>query len=173
MKLTDYFIKKRVLALLKKTAERKRKSCSWEEAEHIWVIYEAEDQEQIQSFLEQLGKQKKKVQTCVFVAEKKRPEFPDSVRVIHASSDLNLFNIPSDELLKSFIEQKTDVLIDLTHSQNYPMKYLMLQHPCSYKVGIKDSEVDLYDLSISVELRDDLKQICKHILFYLEAIRSK
>ena len=32
MKLTDYFIKKRVLALLKKTAERKRKSCSWEEA---------------------------------------------------------------------------------------------------------------------------------------------
>ena len=173
MKLTDYFIKKRVLALLKKKVERKRKSCSWEEAEHIWVIYEAEDQEQIQSFLEQLGKQKKKVQTCVFVSEKNLPEFSDSEMVIHALRDLNMFNIPSNETLKSFIEQKTDVLIDLTDTQNYPMKYLVLQHPCAYKVGIKDSDIDLYDLSISVETRENLKQICTYILFYLEAIRSK
>ena len=173
MKLTDYFIKKRVQALQKKAVNRKRKSCSWEEAKHIWVLYEAEEQEQILSFLEQLGKQKKKVHTCVFVAEKNLPEFPDSVRVIHALTDLNLFNIPSKEVLKSFIEQKADILIDLTRTQNHPMKYLMLQHPCSNKVGIKDSEVDLYDLSISVASRDDLKQMCKHILFYLQAIRSE
>lgn len=173
MKLTDYFIKKWVQALQVRAANRKRKSCSWEKVEHVWVLYEAEEQEQIQPFLEQLGKQKKKVYTCVFVAEKNLPEFPDSVKVVHALTDLNLFNIPSKEVLKSFIEQKADILIDLTRTQNHPMKYLMLQHPCSYKVGIKDSEVDLYDLSISVASRDDLKQMCKHILFYLQAIRSE
>lgn len=173
MKLTDYFIKKRVLALLKNMANRKRKSCAWEEVEHIWVLYDAKEQERVQDFLKQLRKQKKKVHTCVFVSEKNLPEFSDSEMVIHALRDLNMFNIPSNETLKSFIEQKTDVLIDLTDTQNYPMKYLVLQHPCAYKVGIKDSDIDLYDLSISVETRENLKQICTYILFYLEAIRSK
>ena len=51
--------------------------------------------------------------------------------------------------------------------------YLMLQHPCRFKVGVKHADIDLYDLSISVTEREDIKHLFEHILFYLQAIRSK
>ena len=53
------------------------------------------------------------------------------------------------------------------------MKYLLLKHTCPYKVGVKHPDMELYDLSISVTAREDIKQIFEHILFYLQAIRSK
>ena len=53
------------------------------------------------------------------------------------------------------------------------MQYLMLQHPCRFKVGVKHADIDLYDLSISVTEREDIKHLFEHILFYLQAIRSK
>jgi len=81
--------------------------------------------------------------------------------------------VPSDAVLERFRTIKADILIDLTRPDCYPMQYLMLQHPCGFKVGVKHADIDLYDLSISVTEREDIKHLFEHILFYLQEIRSK
>ena len=86
---------------------------------------------------------------------------------------MNVWQVPSDVVLERFKTVKADILIDLTRPDCYPMQYLMLQHPCRFKVGVKHADIDLYDLSISVTEREDIKHLFEHILFYLQAIRSK
>ena len=173
MKLTDYFIKKKVHSLAIEAKSRKHESCALENANQILVLCEAGDQETLHPLLGQLRKMKKNVHSCVFVSEKEVPEQSPSELLVHAHKDLTAWHVPSDSVLKQFQTLPADILIDLTQTTNYPMKYLLLKHTCPYKVGVKHPDMELYDLSISVTAREDIKQIFEHILFYLQAIRSK
>ena len=149
MKLTDYFIKKKVHSLAIEAKSRKHESCALENANQILVLCEAGDQETLRPLLEQLRKMKKNVHSCVFVSEKEVPEQSPSELLVHAHKDLTAWHVPSDSVLKQFQTLPADILIDLT------------------------PDMELYDLSISVTAREDIKQIFEHILFYLQAIRSK
>ena len=140
MRLTNYFIKKKVQSLASEAASRKHEFCTLEDAGHILVLYQANDHELVKPCLDVLRKKNKKVQAAV---------------------------------VERFRTIKADILIDLTRPDCYPMQYLMLQHPCGFKVGVKHADIDLYDLSISVTEREDIKHLFEHILFYLQAIRSK
>ena len=139
MRLTNYFIKKKVQSLASGAAGRKHEFCALEDAGHILVLYQADA-------------------SCI---------------PVHAKKDVNVWQVPSDVVLERFKTVKADILIDLTRPDCYPMQYLMLQHPCRFKVGVKHADIDLYDLSISVTEREDIKHLFEHILFYLQAIRSK
>ena len=69
MKLTDYFIKKKVHSLAIEAKSRKHESCALENANQILFLCEAGDQETLRPLLEQLRKMKKNVLSCVFVSE--------------------------------------------------------------------------------------------------------
>lgn len=173
MRLTNYFIKKKVQSLAFGAASRKHGFCSLEDAGHILVLYQADDHELVEPCLEVLRKKNKKVQTCVYVSGDPLPEMVAPYTPIHATKDVNTWQVPTDAVLEQFKTIKADILIDLTRPDCYPMQYLMLQHPCGFKVGVKNAGIDLYDLSISVTEREDIKHLFEHILFYLQAIRSK
>lgn len=171
MRLTNYFIKKKVQSLASGAAGRKHEFCALEDAGHILVLYQANDRELVEPCLDVLRKKNKKVQACVYVTGD--PEADASCIPVHAKKDVNVWQVPSDVVLERFKTVKADILIDLTRPDCYPMQYLMLQHPCKFKVGVKHADFDLYDLSISVTEREDIKHLFEHILFYLQAIRSK
>lgn len=171
MRLTNYFIKKKVQSLASGAAGRKHEFCALEDAGHILVLYQANDRELVEPCLDVLRKKNKKVQACVYVTGD--PEADASCIPVHAKKDVNVWQVPSDVVLERFKTVKADILIDLTRPDCYPMQYLMLQHPCRFKVGVKHADIDLYDLSISVTEREDIKHLFEHILFYLQAIRSK
>ena len=152
-------------------AGRKHEFCALEDAGHVLVLYQANDRELVEPCLDVLRKKNKKVQACVYVTGD--PEADASCIPVHAKKDVNVWQVPSDVVLERFKTVKADILIDLTRPDCYPMQYLMLQHPCRFKVGVKHADIDLYDLSISVTEREDIKHLFEHILFYLQAIRSK
>ncbi len=173
MRLTDYFIKKKVQSLAFGAACRKHESRALEDVSHILVLYQANDHELAESCLNVLRRKNKWVQACVYVSGESTPEMNASYVQIHAGKDVNICQVPFRSVLDRFKAIKADLLIDLTPPDCYPMQYLMLQHPCEFKVGVKHADIDLYDLSISVTEREDIKYLFGHILFYLEAIRSK
>ena len=173
MRLTNYFIKKKVQSLASEAASRKHEFCTLEDAGHILILYQANDHELVKPCLDVLRKKNKKVQACVYVSGDPAPETDASCIPVHAGKDVNIWQVPSDAVLKRFKTIEADILIDLTRPDCYPMQYLMLQHPCKFKVGVKHADFDLYDLSISVTEREDIKHLFEHILFYLQAIRSK
>ena len=173
MRLTNYFIKKKVQSLASGAASRKHEFCTLEDAGHILVLYQANDSELVEPCLDVLRKKNKKVQACVYVTGDLAPETDASYIPVHAKKDVSTWLVPSDAVLERFRTIKADILIDLTRPDCYPMQYLMLQHPCGFKVGVKPADIDLYDLSISVTEREDIKHLFEHILFYLQEIRSK
>ena len=173
MRLTNYFIKKKVQSLASGAANRKHEFCTLEDAGHILVLYQVDDHEFVEPCLEKLRKMHKKVEACVYVSGSTLPEMKASYTAVHAKKDLDTWQTPSDAIVEQLETVRADILIDLTRSDCYPMQYIMLQHPCRFKVGVKRADIDLYDLSISLTEREDIKHLFDHILFYLQAIRSK
>lgn len=173
MKLTSYFIKKKVQHLSSAPTTRKHEFCTLKEAGHILVLYHAEDSKEVEPCLETLRMLHKEVHTCVYVQGNTIPEIDESCILIQESKDLDTWYIPKEDSVDKLKAVKADILIDLTRTDCYPMQCLMLQHPCCFKVGMKHEGVDLYDLSISVTEHKDIKHLFGHILFYLQTIRSK
>lgn len=174
MRLTDYFIRRKVQSLGAVATARKHNFCALKEAKHILVLYHAADQEVVEPCLETLRMLHKEVQACIYVSGTDVPEVPDtSYTLVQARTDLDIWYMPQEAIIKQFNSLRADILIDLTSSDCYVMQYLMLLHPSTFKVGIKRNNIALHDLAITVTDADGIKHLFGHILFYLQTIRSK
>lgn len=173
MKLTNYFIKKKVQTLASETINRKRQFCTLSEAQQILILFRADDHTLVEPSLRKLQSLHKQVTSCVYVAGETTSQLQKSSIVIQTEKDLDAWYKPTEEACKRFMEIKADILIDLTGKDCYAMQYLVLKHPCAFKVGMHQEGADLYDLSILMTDSDDIKLLFEHILFYLQAIRSK
>lgn len=175
MILTDYFIKRKVQKLAAKTATRQHYFRSLKEAHDILIFFEAKDEDKIEPCLETLRMLRKNVNVCLYVSHKTPLEANDSYLMIYENKDIDRWGSPHPEVTQNVNSRKADILIDLTSKGCYSMKYLMLQHPAAFKIGLKRSasEQDMYDFSLSVTDRDDLMYLFGQIIFYLQTIRSK
>ena len=172
MMLTNYFIKKKTeeFAILAST----RKHCfrSLESINNVLVLFCADDYDEVKPCIDKLRSMNKMVNTCIFTS-KEVHGIDDFSLLVQAKNDLDWRGIPSEKLCQQLNAYSSDLLIDLTKKTNYPMHYLLLQHPCAFKVGIKRSELDLYDFSISATEKSEISYLFEQILFYLQVIRSK
>lgn len=173
MKLTNQIIRKKIKALAGQSVKRRSYFCTLEEARHILVLFDAEDCDVVESCLETLRMQHKEINACVYVSGDTVPELDPSYMVVRAKTDLDMWYVPKNEMLTRFNACDADILIDLTRGNNFAMKYLLLQHPGTFKVGARSNDLDLYDLTISLTEEADIKHLFGHILFYLQTIRSK
>ena len=93
---------------------------------------------------------------------------------VEEGKDVDMWGFPDKNMRAQLNNLTVDLLLDLTSEEVPVMRYLMLQHPSSFKVGAKREEgLDLFDLSIV--MKDDVHDIpfvFRHIMTYLEAIRS-
>ncbi|MDF9829865.1 hypothetical protein [Parabacteroides sp. PF5-6] len=174
MILTDYFIKRKVRRLARETGNRNHCFRSLKEAHDILVFYEGKNLEEIEPCLETLRMLRKNVRACVYVAVEAPADFPESYVLLNKVKDLTVFGFPKEEVIKKVNAVKADILIDLTGKGCAPMRYLMLQHPSAFKIGLKRGyEQDMYDFSLSVTDRNDMKYLFGQIIFYLQTIRGK
>lgn len=176
MKLKDFWIQKRLRSLLSCTDRRKPVFRPLEEVRDILLLCHVNDQEALRPGIARLHQLHKQVYTGMYLPDGNRPDnVPSPTLFLNAKEDLNRLHIPSPALLKQFEEIKADLLIDLTPSTCYEMRYIMLRHPCRFKVGAKqaDHEPDFYDFSILPTKREDITTIFGQILFYLQVIRSE
>lgn len=173
MRLTNHLIRKKIKELAGRTDKRKSHFCNLKDARQTLVLFNAEDHDVVEPCLETLRMMRKQINVCVYVSGETVKELDPSYMVIQAKTDLDMWYMPKDDVVKKFNAFGADILIDLTRGNNHVMQYLLLQHPGTFKVGARSSELDLYDLTISVTEKADIKHIFGHILFYLQTIRSK
>lgn len=172
MKVTDYFIKKKIDALAKVSTQRNRDFHTLKEAHNILIFYDLKDQDKIEPCLETLRMMHKKVLVCIYTSQTK-DSFPELYLPVNAKSDVSALGIPKEDVCNKVCNIKADLLIDLSGRNNHVMKYLMLLHPCPFKVGLKRNGQEIYDFSIVVTDRDDIMYLFGQILFYLKTIRAK
>ena len=171
---TNYFIKKKIQALVSDAAKRPHRSLSLDEARSLLVLYNIEDHEDVMRALEPLRKAKKDIKTCVYVPSGGADiPFDDSNIPVHIKNDLNAWGFPSDSVLKKVGALKADILIDITRPGCYALQYIALRRPSAFKVGIKYPGQEWYDLGLTVTDKDDIQYLFGQILFYLRSIRAK
>ena len=104
---TNYFIKKKIQALVSDAGGRPHRSLSLDEARSLLVLYNIEDHEDVMRALEPLRKAKKDIKTCVYVPSGGADiPFDDSNIPVHSKSDLNAWGFPSDSVLEKAVYQK-------------------------------------------------------------------
>lgn len=171
--LTDYFIKKKIESIKKESERRPCRSLSLAEAHSLLILYCEEDHEAISKILDSLRKKGKIVKTCVFIASKEATiTLGESDIALCAKRDLDMFGVPSAQIMKRIEEERADILINLAQPKCKSMRYVALAHPCSFKVGLKHVEEDCYDMGLIANDQDDIAYLFEQLLSYLRSIHS-
>ncbi|MCD7914731.1 MAG: hypothetical protein LUG96_05355 [Tannerellaceae bacterium] len=174
MKLTNYFLKKKIRTLADSASARDHQFCSLQNARTVLVVYPREDEEIVESCVKKLLELHKQVNRCVFDTRKQSSGQEKSPWLqVKSAADTNLLEIPDEKIFTRFNRIPADILIDLTRPSDYVMHYLILNHPSRFKVGRRHTAFSMHDLAICMTAELDLTLLFGHMLFYLQTIRSK
>lgn len=80
--------------------------------------------------------------------------------------------IPKTDLAQDFIDQKFDILIDLTGQRHLPIFYLTALSVAAFKVGYAGSFQNNFDLNIEFQEKPETSQLAERILYYLKRINK-
>ncbi|OAV70238.1 hypothetical protein Barb4_01481 [Bacteroidales bacterium Barb4] len=173
MIFTDYFIKRSIRKMARTTASRPHCFRSLEEAAHILVFCEAQDEKEITPCLTKLRSLGKKVQVCLYVPVSHSDMNTKEVRLLVFEKDHSRWGFPDPESVRALNAEKADILIDMTGDNYIQMKYLMLQHSSTFKIGLKRAgQLDMYDFCISMADNDRPARMFDLIIYYLQTIRG-
>jgi hypothetical protein len=170
----NFIVKRKIQSLLKETPARKSRFCSLYEANTFLVVFDIKDKDEILRCVERLKELDKTIYISVFIPKKPKTtyEIAPSWLVVNEEG-FGSKGLPPTEICEQFYALQADIMIDLTRHDNFAMHYLQLMHPASFKVGNKSSLRNLFDLTVTMGVDDDIPQFFEHILFYLQTIRSK
>ncbi|MGE5395073.1 MAG: DUF6913 domain-containing protein [Candidatus Saccharibacteria bacterium] len=80
--------------------------------------------------------------------------------------------IPSAQMIESFIQQKFDLLIDLTVNKYFPLVYIAALSQAKFKVGYSGNAQNYFDLNIDFPTQPNAEQLADQILYYLTRINK-
>ena len=176
MILTKHFLLKKIEALSKSASIRPHCYRSLSDIKYILVLCEAKNWKSVYPCIETLKSFGKVVNVCVYINKTdETPIWDYTFLLVEAEKDINLWGFPGKNIRNQLNGIKVDMLLDLTDGETPAMRFLMLQHPASFKVGAKRSpEENFYDLSIIMkEGLHDISFLFGQIINYLQVIRSK
>jgi hypothetical protein len=161
--------------LIRKASNRPHRYCSLNDVKNILFICEAKDWDTGRHCVERLKSMNKTVNTAIYVPTSQDvPTWYSNYLLLRFDKDVNLWGFPDKALQRQFNCLPADLILDFTGEQSPAMYYLVLQHPSTFKAGIKRSENSRYDFSIiPPEDKGDIQYLFNQLLSYLKSITSK
>lgn len=157
-----------------KKFRREKQFLNWDDVKTVTVLltYEGRpnnaEMDQIMQILSD-----KVVSFWCFVSSKEYLR-QDSEKVTYLNpKSLTLFSIPNKIIKGRFVADQSDVMIDLTLEENFPLKYLAGISRAHCRCGKKKENYSLYDLEISPTEKLSRVDLLEQILYYLKTIKTK
>ncbi|MDR1380301.1 MAG: hypothetical protein LBJ47_02360 [Tannerella sp.] len=175
MILTNYFLNRELQKLILKASGRPHLYRSMNDVKNILFICDAKDWDTGRHCIEQLKSMNKTVNTAIYAPTAKDvPTWYSNYLLLRADKDVNVWGFPDKSLQRQFYCLPADLILDFSGEQSPAMYYLLLQHPSTFKAGIKRSENSRYDFSIiPPEDKNDFRYYFDQLLSYLQTIASK
>ena len=170
--ITNYFIKKKIKELAAEERRGSRRSLPFDQVNSILILYNAADHEALQKGFKALKAAHKQLHTCLFVETDTVAVEIEKSGIILNKKLLSRWGFPQEAVVDQLSTISADLLIDLTRPGCYPMQYLALRHPSTFKVGLKYPGQEWYDLGLLVAERNDISYLFEQILFYLRTIHA-
>lgn len=170
-KAGNYLLAKRL-----KDFSRERQMFTLQTAQTAGIIITLKDQESlelIKKFLNYLTNINIKVYILGFVDDKKIPEsflFWKGINLF-SRHDLNWAGVPQSSTVKDFIDQRFDMLIDLSSADAFPVQYISTLSRSSFKIGRAGSKnAQCFDLMFELKKETPLGDYIENLSYYLNLI---
>ena len=175
MVLTNYFLNKEIKKLTSKAASRPHQYRSIDDIKKILFICNSKDWDAGRHCIEQLKSMNMVVNTAIYApTEKNVPTWYANYLLLRADRDVNLWGFPEKNIQKQFNALPADLILDFSGEQSPAMYYMQLQHPSTFKAGVKRSENSVYDFSIiPPNDKNNLQFLFDQLMNYLKSIASR
>lgn len=159
---------------------RKAKAINYANAKSIGIVYEIKTKDYqffVSGFVDYLREEIgfKTIKTIGFYDSKEPPVFLDlgnKYQFIN-KTNLNWLYIPQSTESDEFVQQKFDILIDLTQENIVPIKYLVASSKAKFKIGrYSDENHDFFDFMISLNEKQNIKDFLDQVNHYLKQIKT-
>ncbi len=159
--------------------KRNKKTVNLEDARKIGLLYIVTDERsygKIIDFIRDLQGRNKTVVALGFVMSKDVPAFFSSSNSysFFTLNDLNWYDKPSGTFINNFLNDKFDIVINLSLDDTFPLQYISGLSNAKLKVGKfgKDNS-PYYDLMIETDTINETSQFIEQIIHYLSIIKNK
>ena len=162
-----------------KKLQRKKQFFGWENFQSIGIVARIDseaDYNSIKKISSQLKKEGKEVQIIAYIPEKIIPDYlvSSAIGIFFNVNDLSSFLIPKNDFVNGFVESEPDVLLDLSFSSSFVIKYIVSLSKAKMKIGNDNSvKTEFYDLMLKIEDESDVAHFVDQVKYYLNVIKAK
>jgi len=160
-----------------KKAPRKKGIYNLNTAQTAGILYDATNEENhqiVRGLIKELKAFDIKPQALGYIDKNKRDDnyIGDSTYSFICKADFSFFYAFKKETIRQFIDTPFQLLIVLVKEQPFVIDYLGKYSKAEFKVGKAGLDNELYDLMIELKENDDLNELKKQIMHYLNLLNN-
>jgi len=169
------FLLRRKIKKILNISERKKAYISLKEIKSILVLFDTENFDDANHFIQQMKKMKKKIKAIAFKSKNDPQSYSNISYTFVTEKDMK--DLKGDSLVQivnSFEDEKFDLVVDLTLKENLLLLYLLVSVNSPLKVGFYKHALPVHDMVISFApgLVQNVKELGNQLIHYLTIIAS-
>lgn len=172
------FFSKILVSQHKKNNVRERKFHNFQSARSAGILFNASDNNiyaEAKALLAYFKQKQIKTEGMGFADKQQIDSFYKTYTGFNffCQKDFNFFGKPKSQILKDFIEQPFDILIDLSFSDEISYHTICSMSLASFKAGPMGSRKEEYDFIIELKEEDGPAELIRQLKHYLETIETR
>ena len=149
------------------------------EAKSIGLVYKVSDERlfnAVKRLIKELSNDKRQVMALGFVDDITIPDYCVAAYsgYYFNRKALNWYKAPKSDYIHAFINKEYDILVDLSTSSDFIIKYIVGLSRARFKVGRQRRGFNkYYDLMLRMKKRDPFDEYVRQVVHYLTVLKSK
>lgn len=175
--ITRFLLNRKVNAASKKKKQRSN-HFTFKDVKSVGILFSADSMVQLEAigkYITNLNNSGKRVSTICIYQDKTLPVLNQSGLLIDfvLPKEVNLRGVPKPSFVKSFIENKFDLLLDLDINEIFPVEYMSAKSHATFKVG-KHTKVNeyIFDMMLDIEESKGINYFIEQVDNYLKMINK-
>ena len=158
--------------------ERLPNKFNFNEIKTVGILFDAtnkEDYEIVKRYVVYLREYRKRVKAIGFFSTKDIPALTYSKLEydFFSTKELNWLGKPSSMVIRNFIDEEFDLLIDLNIHDHFAFKYIAALSKATFKVGKYDeNDIAIYDMMIDADNTKTIKYFLRQIDTYITMLNK-
>jgi len=166
------FLLRRKIKQIINCSERNKAYLSLKEIKSVLVLFDTENFDDANYFIQQMKKMGKKVKAFAFKSKKDTNSYSSISYTIVTEKDMKVESL--NPIVNSLADEKFDLIVDLTLTENLLLLYVLVSVNAPLKVGFYRHTLSVHDMVISFapDLVQNIKELGKQLIHYLTVISS-
>lgn len=157
---------------------RKPSQFSFDKIKTVGIIFDAtnaEDFDIVKRYVVYLREHQKKVKVMGFFSKKEISALTYSKLEydFFTIKELNWMGTPDSVVIRNFILEEYDLLIDLNIHDHFPLKYIAALSKAAFKVGkFNENDIEIHDMMIDADNTKTVKYFLRQIDTYITMLNK-